>query len=461
MKPLTIVHTAPPDVELGELTAWLSRFGYAPATRDATAWDWKGEGSEAVVLFTEPRSCPRECLLESLEDPAHPLTFGLFRCAPGECDRELLECCFDFMNWPAPRNELAVRLGRLYDRWELERGYRLACSSPDEFLRFNLIGQAPRFLDTLRLIRKVARCDVPALIEGETGTGKELAARAIHYLSIRQDYPFIPVNCGALAEGLLENELFGHVKGAYTDASQMQRGLIAQAEGGTLFLDEVDSLSPKGQVSLLRFLQDRKYRPLGGGAPQDADVRIIAASNQRLSSLVEAGRFRQDLLFRLNVMSFAMPPLRDRPGDAYLIAEHLMQRYREQYRCPEKRLHPEFVSWLERNEWAGNVRELENTIHREFLLADRSELRPPREPDQRLAALADGRWPVDETALYAAGLTEAKASLVEQFEKRYLTHLLEESRGNVTLAARLAGKERRSFGKLLKKHGIDRTRYLC
>ncbi|MEJ2454149.1 MAG: sigma-54 dependent transcriptional regulator [Candidatus Thiodiazotropha sp.] len=440
----------------------LSSLGYAPALKDTASWERLGHDNEAVVLFTNPNTCPREHLLERLSDYSCPLILGLFCCGPRQWDRELLESCFDFMTWPASRDELEVRLNRLYAQWEFERQEPIGgAAGSNDFLRFNLIGRAPRFQDTLRLIRKVARCDVPALIEGETGTGKELAARAIHYLSLRQDYPFIPVNCGALAEGLLENELFGHVKGAYTDAKQMQQGLIAQAEGGTLFLDEVDSLSPKGQVSLLRFLQDRKYRPLGGGIPRNADVRIITASNQRLARLVESGHFRQDLLFRLNVMNFTMPALRDRPGDAQLIAEHLMQRYREQYQSPEKRLHPTFIAWLGRHDWPGNVRELENILQREFLLSDIATIHPPHTHTASvLGLLSDTACQFEDMECYGGSLSKAKAQLVERFEKRYLIHLLQESRGNVTLAARLAGKERRAFGKLLKKHGIDRTRYL-
>jgi transcriptional regulator with PAS, ATPase and Fis domain len=174
-----------------------------------------------------------------------------------------------------------------------------------------MIGQCPQFLKTVRLIEKISRCDVPVLIEGETGTGKELAARAIHYNSVRRDHPFVPVNCGAIPDALFENELFGHQQGAYTDARQAQVGLIANANGGTLFLDEVDTLTPKAQVTLLRFLQDQQYRPLGSQSACLADVRMIAASNVNLCDLTEAGAFRSDLLFRLKIMYLVLPPLRE------------------------------------------------------------------------------------------------------------------------------------------------------
>src|SRR5215813_10889060 len=173
-----------------------------------------------------------------------------------------------------------------------------------------MIGQSPRFREAIRLIERFARYAAPVLIDGETGTGKELAARAIHYGGPRKDRPFIPVNCGALPDALVENELFGHRRGAYTDAKSEQRGIIAHAQHGTLFLDEIDALTPKSQVTLLRFLQDQQYRQLGGSEVQSADVRIIAASNANLSELTAQGTFRLDLLFRLNIMRLTMPPLR-------------------------------------------------------------------------------------------------------------------------------------------------------
>jgi transcriptional regulator with GAF, ATPase, and Fis domain len=186
----------------------------------------------------------------------------------------------------------------------------------------NLIGLSPAFRDMVGLVQRIAQTDAPVLIEGETGTGKEVAARAIHYSGSRRDRPFVPVNCGAIPENLIENELFGHVRGAYTDAREPQPGLIALANGGTLFLDEVETLCPKGQVALLRFLQDLNYRPLGSRREESADVRVIAATNIDLSELVHAKQFRMDLYYRLQILFLRMPPLRERTGDAALLAEH-------------------------------------------------------------------------------------------------------------------------------------------
>ncbi len=329
--------------------------------------------------------------------------------------------------------------------------------SDTDILAFHMAGHSPAFEEMARLIRKIAACDAPVLIEGETGTGKELAARAIHYLGARCPMPFVPVNCGAIPDTLIENELFGHRKGAFTDARDSQRGLVAQARGGTLFLDEIDALSAKGQVTLLRFLQDLQYRPLGGEREESADIRIIAATNVDLLKHVESGSFRPDLLFRLKILSLALPPLRERTGDAELLARHFIRQCSARYGKPVKTLHPDTIAWLNSHTWPGNVRELENVIHREFLLADGPAIDLVRDPDRvERRRLADRRR--YETVELDFGVAKARA--IAQFERTFLCQLMSEARGNVTHAARIAGKERRAFGKLLKKHGIDKTPYL-
>jgi DNA-binding NtrC family response regulator len=317
-----------------------------------------------------------------------------------------------------------------------------------------MIGQSSAFRATACLIEKIARCDAPVMIEGETGTGKELAARAIHYGSARRVRPFIPVNCGAIPDALVENELFGHRPGAYTDARAEHAGLIAHAQHGTLFLDEVDALTLRAQVTLLRFLQDQQYRPLGGGAACSADVRIIAASNADLTGLTEQGLFRLDLLYRLKIIELRLPPLRERHGDIALLAAHFLRVCAERFGQGEKRLHPESAAWMEDYRWPGNIRELENLMHREYLMADGSTIRiapPPalrREPRQQ-----EGRPGM------RLDFNAAKSRAIAEFERRYLTDVLASVQGNVTRAASLVGKERRAFGKLLKKHGIDRYQY--
>lgn len=317
----------------------------------------------------------------------------------------------------------------------------------------NLVGTSPAFLGVVGLIRKLATTDAPVLAIGETGTGKEVAARAIHYLGARHAHPFIPVNCGGLPEQLIENELFGHERGAFTDARDARSGVVGQAHGGTLFLDEVDSLPLRGQVSLLRFLQDQSYRPVGSPRERHADVRVIAAAGEDLTRRVEAGTFRRDLFYRLRVLTIDLPPLRERAGDAVLLAQHFLKIFSLKYGKSPRRLDPASVSWINAYGWPGNVRELENLLLREFLLADGEcvSLRPPMPAGERRAGL-DRR----HGNLLALDFNTAKRRVIAEFEKRYLSRLLADMNGNVTQAAQRCGKERRALGKLIKKHGLSR-----
>ena len=315
------------------------------------------------------------------------------------------------------------------------------------FARLNLIGESSVFVDALHVIERFSAVDATVLIQGETGTGKELAARALHYLSRRRDHPFIPVNCGALPDNLLESELFGYERGAFTDAKRASSGLITQARGGTLLLDEIETMTPRAQVVLLRFLQDHHYRPLGGRLVSDGDVRVIASSNVDLEQLVRRGQFRQDLLFRFTVLSVTMPPLRHRGGDAVLLAEHFLQRFATEYDRPAKRLHHDSASWLRAHDWPGNVRELENMLLRLFLLEEGDAI--------RIGAVAPA------PASHPAGgpsqtptFRSAKAHAIAQFEQAYLRELLVRTSGNISLAARISRKDRSALNKLVKKHGL-------
>ena len=317
-----------------------------------------------------------------------------------------------------------------------------------------MIGNSLEFLEMLRKIKKLAGVNIPVLIEGETGTGKELAARALHYAGPRSNRPFVPFNCGAMPDGLLESELFGHSRGAFTDARQDAPGLVGIAEGGTLFLDEVDTLSPRAQVSLLRFLQDQCYRPLGGRIELKADVRLVGATNADLMTLVREGRFRRDLYYRLHIVSVELPPLRRRAGDATLLAAYFLSKCASEYSGPDKKLRPEMTLWLDRYEWPGNVRELESLIHREYLLSAGLELGPVREQgdcvDRR--KIPDRRLPVVENVTFS----RAKLASIDAFENQYLTRLMRHAAGNVSLAAKIAAKDRRALRRLLDKHHINR-----
>jgi two-component system response regulator GlrR len=327
----------------------------------------------------------------------------------------------------------------------------------DHFAEVKLVGRSPAFLEVLELTRRFAACDATVLVQGETGTGKELVARAIHYQGARHSFPFIPVNCGALPDTLVENELFGHARGAFTDARDARRGLIAEAQGGTLFLDEVEVLTPKVQVTLLRFLQDFEYRPVGGALVRNANVRIIAASNANLDALQRDHHFRQDLLFRLNVLSVNLPPLRGRQNDVVLLAELFLKRLSEHYRRPCKRLSEDAVSRLLAYAWPGNVRELENLMHREFLMTDGAVMDLPCL--DALSARATKAGDAAFKRLTASRFQDAKASAIANFERNYIVELLARTHGNISQAARISGKERSRLGKLVKKYGVERLAF--
>jgi two-component system, NtrC family, response regulator GlrR len=306
-------------------------------------------------------------------------------------------------------------------------------------------GASPIFLATLAQIRRIAISEAPLLIEGETGSGKELAARAVHYWGVRKTGPFVPVNCGALPDHLLEAELFGHERGAFTDAKTARRGLVAQANGGTLFLDEVDALSLKAQVALLRFLQDQRFRPLGSLREMRSNVRVIAAANQALGPIAQSGKFRSDLLYRLKILHLVLPPLRTRTGDAELLALQFVATFCRKYRMSHKQFDEATLAWIRSYSWPGNVRELENWVHRELLMTDGQTIHAVVAPENE----NNPGCPV------TSSFQDAKAQALSAFERGYVMIVMRQTGGNVTQAARLAGKERRAFGKLIKKHGID------
>jgi two-component system, NtrC family, response regulator GlrR len=318
-----------------------------------------------------------------------------------------------------------------------------------EPVREDIVGASVAFTAMLAQLRRVAASEAPVLIEGETGSGKELAARAVHYWGVRRSGPFVPVNCGALPDHLLEAELFGHERGAFTDAKLARRGLVAEANSGTLFLDEVDTLSSKAQVALLRFLQDQRYRPLGSSRELVTDVRVVAAANQPLAEATEAGHFRRDLMYRLKILHVQLPPLRERTGDAERLAQHFVCTLCAKYNLPPKTFDARTLAWIRAQRWPGNVRELENWVHRELLMSDSLIISAMLDP-------CSSQPPCDEGDAGIASFQRAKAEAVRQFERGYVLTVLRQAQGNVTRAAQLAGKERRSFGKLLKKHGIDR-----
>jgi DNA-binding NtrC family response regulator len=300
-----------------------------------------------------------------------------------------------------------------------------------------LVGESPNFVEQLRKIPMIAKCDANVLIEGETGTGKEVYARAIHYCSARAGRPFMPVNCGAIPAELVENELFGHERGAFTSALTMQAGLIEEVNGGTLFLDEIDCLPILSQVKLLRFLQEKEYKPLGSTKMRRADVRIIAASNLNLEQAVENGKLRQDLFYRLNIISLTLPPLRERREDIPLLSRHFVAKYAAQLDKAISGLSQDAMHLLMTHNWPGNVRELEHVIERAAVMSDGLLLEAK---DLVLPSSSGG----------CESLQEAKAKEIARFEKNYIQGLLCVCGGNITRAA---------FWQLIQKHQIDVARF--
>jgi len=324
----------------------------------------------------------------------------------------------------------------------------------------SLVGTSDVFLQAVRKVNLLAQSKAPVVISGETGSGKELLARAIHYQSARKSKPFIPVNCGALPDDLFENELFAHVKGAYTNASTNEKGLIAEAEGGTLLLDEVDALSPAAQIKLLRFLQSGEYRPLGSSRAVVADVRTIAATNTDLGRSVELKLFREDLHYRLNVLSLSIPALRDRGNDVLELVAHFLSVYAKEHERLTPQLSEGARQKLLNYTWPGNVRELEGVIQRAIVLRDTSVLTAN---DLDLPQFSDR----NQSQLELFRLEKSLA--IGQFERDFVARMLAIHGGNISRAAKAAGKDRRSFqrlgGKNCPRHAdslllLELTRFL-
>lgn len=352
----------------------------------------------------------------------------------------------DFITSPLTASNVLPRIWRLLNAPEAR-----SCTeskTEDKLGVDHLIGRSPNFLSELKKIPLISKCEANVLIIGETGSGKELYARAIHYSGSRAGQPFVPVNCGAIPLELMENELFGHERGAYTSAQTLQSGLIEEANGGTLFLDEIDCLPLLAQVKLLRFLQEKEYRPLGSSRRRRADVRIIAASNLNLEEAVGNGKIRQDLFYRLNIISLSLPPLRDRREDIPLLARHFLTKYSREFDKGKMDFAPDVFQKLMAYSWPGNVRELEHVIERAMALCENSIL-----------SCDDLVLPQSSGGGQQQSLQEAKAKEIARFEKNYIQGLLSASKGNITRAAQAAQKNRRAFWQLIQKHKIDVSRF--
>jgi two-component system NtrC family response regulator len=348
---------------------------------------------------------------------------------------------YDFFAKPIQIDELKVVLHRAFYVSQLERENRELQSRSEGEPFAAMLGTSPQIQEVFASIRKVAASDVPILITGESGTGKELAAKAIHQLSARGKGPFVVINCSAIPETLLESELFGHEKGAFTGAHIQRKGRFEIAQGGSLFLDEIGELSLSLQVKLLRFLQEQRIERVGGREEIFVDVRVIAATNRDLKERINDGRFREDLYYRIGVVTIALPPLREREGDILLLATSLLHRYSAESKRKITGFTPHAIRAIETYRWPGNVREMENRIKRAVIMAEGSKISPENlELDSK----------TDRHGGY--GLKEA----LEEFERGFVKKAISRNKGNLTRVADELGISRPTLYDLMEKLGIKR-----
>lgn len=318
----------------------------------------------------------------------------------------------------------------------------------------SIITNDPQMLRILDEVAKIAETDATVLIQGESGTGKELIAKALHFNSLRKDKPFIPINCAAIPDTLLESELFGYVKGAFTGANSDKKGKFAQANGGTIFLDEISELPLSLQPKLLRILQNGEYSPLGSSEILYCDFRIITATNKNLKKLVEENKFREDVYYRLNIIDIFLPPLRERKSDILTLAQHFLKTFGEKYEKTGLRISIEAETWLKQYAFPGNIRELENIIHHAVILCNDDLILPAHLPENIVKNHSTkNEWTNKKD------FKSEKQKIVEQFEREYLRTCLKDTRGNITKAAKIAEIQYVSFYDKIKKYGIEPYKY--
>jgi two-component system response regulator HydG len=364
------------------------------------------------------------------------------------------EGAFDYLAKPFEPAEALLVVERALERRRLRQQARDLRLALDGIHRIdNLVAKSPAMTPVLAMVNRAAASDATVLVTGESGTGKEVVARAIHSSGARAGGRFVAVNCGAIPETLIESELFGHVKGAFTGATADHRGLFEEAAGGTLFLDEIGELPLAMQVKLNRALQEHVVRPVGGHAEKPVDVRVIAATNVDLKARAAAGQFREDLFYRLNVLPIHLPPLRERREDIPVLAAFLLERHARRAPAAEGGVGftAEALSALVRYDWPGNVRELENAIERALAVSDGPRIELEALPDEVAASVRPRLTRGSETHL---SFREAVDLANDRASREYLMALMRELRGNVTEAAKRAGMERESLHRLLKRYGV-------
>jgi DNA-binding NtrC family response regulator len=358
---------------------------------------------------------------------------------------------YDYVSKPFNVSELTLTVARALERSRLvEENRALRAKEGEKSPRIeSIVGAAPAMLDVYKMVARVAPTMSTVLVVGESGTGKELVARAIHTHSPRAGHPFVAVNCTALTESLLESELFGHAKGAFTGAVTAKRGLFEEAQGGTLFLDEIGDVAAKMQAQLLRVLQEGEIRRVGASEAIKVDVRVVAATNRELEDEVKAARFREDLYFRINVVTIRLPPLRERPSDIPLLVDHFLAKYAARERRQDAGVASTAMVLLQRYAWPGNVRELENVIERALALSKDGVILPSDLPPEVTQSVAQA---ASASATSPGGLVDDRPTLAE-LERRYIELILRETGGNKKRAAEILGIDRRTLYRTLEREG--------
>lgn len=376
----------------------------------------------------------------------HPETLVILMTGFGNLEgavRAIQKGAFDYISKPFRIQELKALVAKAQKQWSSRREEKKPRAPSAPSPKRTLVGKSPMIVDVYKQLARAALSSSSVLITGESGTGKELVARAIHENSGRKEAPFIAINCGALTDSLLESELFGHARGAFTGAVAEKKGLLEDANGGTLFLDEIGDISPSLQVKLLRVLQEGEFKPVGSNELRKTDLRVIAATHRNIEELIKAGKFRDDLYYRLKVIEIRLPPLRERLEDLPDLVNHFVAHYSDSNKKGISHVSPEALEKLMAYSWPGNIRELEHSIERAIAMSGSTVLFPEDFPG--LAAAGEAKAPA----------ADGKKASLEQMEKEHILRVLKESNYNKSKASALLGIDRATLYRKAQKYGID------
>ncbi len=389
----------------------------------------------------------------------HPQQTVVMMTAFGQIDmavEAIRSGAYDFITKPFEHDTLVLRLDKALERSRLiHENRRLQTRCPEPYIFENMVGKSPAMQRVFETVQMLAKTDHTVLITGESGTGKDLTAQAIHQLSKRSSGPFVAVNCPTVPENILESELFGYKKGAFTHATTNKTGLFQEAHGGTIFLDEIGDISPTIQTKLLRVLQEKEIKPLGDSRSIQVDVRIIASTNQDLKAKIKNHEFREDVFYRLNVLPIHLPALRDRNEDIPLLCNHLVEKHREELNQPSKMISTELMELFKQRDWEGNIREMENIIIQGMLFSTEDTIKPG-DVGLKTGPTQSGSWEAD---LMGLPYKSAKEKTLLNFNNAYVGHMLTISKGNITQAAHACGMERQALQQIMRRYKIDADKY--